>query len=72
MAASWRASAPWLRWYAAASWAYWASWPRRGVTAAVWGVVQVVNAQRSIALLDSHIAELVAEQKRLKQQLEEE
>ena len=43
-----------------------------GVTAAVWGVVQVVNAQRSIALLDSHIAELVAEQKRLKQQLEEE
>ena len=42
-----------------------------GVTAAIWGVVQVVNAQRTIGLLDDHIKELVAEQKRLAQQLED-
>ena len=42
-----------------------------GVTAAIWGIVQVVNAQRTIALLDDHIKELVAEQKRLAQQLED-
>ncbi len=42
-----------------------------GVTAAVWGVIQVVNAQRSIETLNEHIAELKKEQKRLKRQLEQ-
>lgn len=39
--------------------------------AAISGVVQVVSAQREIAVLNDRIAEIVAEQKRLKQQLED-
>lgn len=39
--------------------------------AAVSGIVQAVNAQREIAMLNGHIAEIVAERKRLKQQLED-
>lgn len=40
--------------------------------AAVWGIVQVVSAQRTISTLDEHINELNAEQRRLTQELENE
>lgn len=40
--------------------------------AAVWGIVQVVSAQRTISTLDEHINELNAEQRRLTQELEDE
>lgn len=39
--------------------------------AAISGIVQVVSAQREITVLNDRIAEIVAEQKRLKQQLED-
>ena len=40
-------------------------------TAAVWGIIQVVSAQRTIGVLDNHIGELNAEKKRLIRQLED-
>lgn len=43
-----------------------------GATAAVWGVVHAVSAQREISMLSERIEELNAEKKRLMQQLEEE
>lgn len=39
--------------------------------AAVWGIVQVVSSQRTIATLNEHIAELKAEQQRLSDELED-
>lgn len=38
--------------------------------AAVWGVVQVISSQRTIATLNEHITELNAEERRLAEQLE--
>lgn len=40
-------------------------------TAAVWGIIQVVSAQRTIGVLDEHISELNAEKKKLMRQLED-
>lgn len=40
--------------------------------AAVWGIVQIVSAQRTLATLNEHIDELNAEQRRLSQELEDE
>ncbi|WP_080801031.1 J domain-containing protein [Arabiibacter massiliensis] len=40
--------------------------------AAVWGIVQVLSAQRTLATLNEHIDELNAEQRRLAQELDEE
>lgn len=40
-------------------------------TAAVWGIIQVVSAQRTIGVLGNHIGELNAEKKRLIRQLED-
>lgn len=40
--------------------------------AAVWGIVQIVSAQRTINTLDGHIEELNAEERRLAAELEEE
>ena len=40
--------------------------------AAVWGIVQIVSAQRTINTLDGHIEELNAEERRLATELEEE
>ena len=42
-----------------------------GITAVVWGVVQAVGAQRTIATLNEHITELRAEQRRLEGELED-
>lgn len=41
-------------------------------TAAVWGIVQIVSVQRSLATLDERIAELERERKKLLEQLGEE
>ena len=41
-------------------------------TAAVWGIVQVVSSQRTIATLDEHIAALNKEERRLSQELDDE
>ncbi|OUO92372.1 molecular chaperone DnaJ [Gordonibacter sp. An230] len=41
-------------------------------TAAVWGIVQTVSAQRTIATLDEHIESLNKEERRLSQELEDE
>lgn len=38
--------------------------------AAVWGIVQIVSAQRTLNTLDEHIAELNKEEKRLAEELE--
>lgn len=43
-----------------------------GATAAVWGIVHAVSAQRTISMLSERIEELNAEKKRLMQQLEDE
>lgn len=40
--------------------------------AAVWGIVQVVSSQRTIATLDEHIAALNKEERRLSQELDDE
>ena len=42
-----------------------------GVAAAVWGVVKVVNAQKTVSILNEHLDELAKEKKRLMAQLEE-
>ncbi len=42
-----------------------------GITAVVWGIVQAVGAQRTIATLGEHIAELNAEQRKLAQELDD-
>lgn len=42
-----------------------------GMTAVVWGVIQVVSAQRTITILDNHIKELKIEQRRLEKELED-
>lgn len=39
--------------------------------AAIWGIVQVVSAQRTMSTLDEHIAELNAEQQRLIEKLDD-
>ena len=36
-----------------------------GTTAAVWGIVQVISAQRTISTLDEHLEELAREKERL-------
>ena len=41
-------------------------------TAAIWGIVQVVSSQRSIATLNEHIDELNKEERRIAQEMEEE
>ena len=41
-------------------------------TAAIWGIVQVVSSQRSIATLTEHIDELNKEERRIAQEMEEE
>ena len=41
-----------------------------GVAAAVWGVVKVVNAQKTVSILNEHLDELAKEKKRLMSQLE--
>ena len=42
------------------------------VTLAVWGVVQVVSAQRTIATIDDHLADLAKERERLERIINEE
>lgn len=42
------------------------------VTAAVWGIVQIASAQRTLSTLNEHIADLELERGRLLRQLEEE
>ena len=42
-----------------------------GLAAAVWGVVKVVNAQKTVSILNEHLDELAKEKKRLMAQLEE-
>ena len=39
--------------------------------AVVWGIVQIVSAQRTIATLDGHIDELNKEERRLADEIEE-
>lgn len=41
-------------------------------TAAIWGIVQVVSSQRSIATLNEHIDELNKEERQIAQEMEEE
>lgn len=41
------------------------------VTAAVWGIVQIVSAQRTLTTLNEHIEELNTEERRLAEELEE-
>ncbi len=41
-------------------------------TAAVWGIVQVVSSQRSITILNDHIAELNEEERKIAREEEEE
>lgn len=40
--------------------------------AAVWGIVQVVSSQRTVATLDEHLAELAREAKQITDQLDQE
>lgn len=42
-----------------------------GTTAAVWGLVQIASAQRTIATLDEHLDELAAEKRRLLELLDD-
>lgn len=42
-----------------------------GVAAAVWGVVKMVNAQKTASILNEHLSELAKEKKQLMAQLED-